>query len=280
MKKTDIAGYNEEYLKDVLCRARGTDWEAAVLRARSASAAQILYARGHYCRFMMQGAFDNKWSTALDSYLRKSVEWEPVPLSVILAEIQVIPDWPRTLFIKLLDRYWAASKEMLCDVVALERFEHTRSLIEVKLNDVPAPSDNGVFQEFLGDVNRPEMSDDVDERAMMMRLLAVQELKKRLCAGYSEEIGVALKTDGRLKLTDEKFERELLPKCFDYLLADKYPDTAKKALFKMIAEPYSFGGSIIEKRYNEYRDKKNQKLIPALKRYNNNHLVALIPKLR
>ena len=93
-------------------------------------------------------------------------------------------------------------------------------------------------------------------------------------------------TDKRKKLSDELFEKELLPEIIDKLQIDKSLAN-KHALFDQIVEPYKdktgkllFGGSTVQKRFEKNYMKDKNKLIDALKKYGNERLIEQIKHLR
>ena len=232
--------------------------------------------RGWYKEFMTKGAFNNNWSKSLDEHLVTSVEWVNMPFSAIMSEIDEAPGVCRQKLKKLMDRYWMAAKARLRDLAPYERYEHVSTLNEVTSEDVPEMSDNSLWGDFLGGHHGPEM-EDVDERAMVLRMLAIQELKLQLFSSSegvlvkaTEPAVIGKKSDGRKKLTEEKFEKDFLPVIIDRLLERDY--TNKKHVFDEIAKAHSFGGSTLEKRYNRYRDDPQGKLNPALDRYGYGHL--------
>ncbi|MDT9547422.1 MAG: hypothetical protein RI826_08825 [Chlorobium phaeovibrioides] len=170
---------NDGYLRAVLVLVRGTDWEASVNRAHAALSFNN-GVRGWYTGFMLDGAFDNAWSVSLDAYLRKSVEWELMPLSVILTEIQDLQEEQRKVFIKLMDRYGSATMQSYRDGVSLDRYEYFSALTEFSGDDLSWPRDSAMFIWFLGDATHPEMFDPIGNHSRERRMYAIQELKKRL----------------------------------------------------------------------------------------------------
>jgi len=73
-------------------------------------------------------------------------------------------------------------------------------------------------------------------------------------------------TDNRQKLSDEVFEKELLPRIFEKLENGKFK-TSKTELYRQIAEPYDFGGSIIKKRFEKDYKPFFEKIYNAFIRY-------------
>ncbi len=149
----------------------------------------------------------------------------------------------------------------------------------------------GIFP-FLGSRDSDDHKDfrgeiDCDSDAgLVKKILCTQELQRHL-RNVSYELdnspngktsndeqswraGVKI-TDRRVKLPTELFEETVLPETIRALLKRDYSN--KKVVFKTIASSYEFGWSIIEKKYNEYRDDPKKKLLPALRRYGNEDLI-------
>lgn len=86
-------------------------------------------------------------------------------------------------------------------------------------------------------------------------------------------------TDKRKKLDDELFEKEILPQIFEKLEYNKY-QTNIKTLYEQIAEPYTFGGDAIRKRFDKNYRPNPDKLHEALRKYGNERLIEKIKNLR
>lgn len=167
------------------------------------------------------------------------------------------------------------AKECIRTVIHAPR-DPNKKEIDNKINAM----ENRLRIEILkGQLSQNEQTIDILESISELNSPSGTETKKGEGPDVGDIIGIE-KTDNRIKMSQYLFEKEILPKIFDYFTAGERTWTNKKEVFKHIAKSYEFGGSTIEKRYRDYLHKPHGKLIPALKKYGNSHLIEDINRLR
>ncbi len=256
-------------LIDELCNAREIDWERAAkgyfLRDKH------VHIKREELADMMRGFLKGGNIPEIPlKYMLAPADWREKPLSFIREQIRNSPKEYKDYLKTAVTRYKTACEKRLGSKPDCYRKGSVTNF--------------GCYHPFvfLNDESYTENSDiprvkSVTCLSIMDKMPVLNKLQELLdewtssTDGGPEEEIQNIRTDKRKKLSDELFEKEVLPKIIKALLETEYSN--KKDVFKAIVANYDFGWSLIEKKYNMYRDDPEKKLIPALEKYGNADLI-------
>jgi hypothetical protein len=187
---------HDQSVQEMLVLVRSVRWVDAYHQATAPDdGVKVGY---FYRKFMELERPNDEWPEMLNIHLRGPGSWADLTTAEeILSEIRDSDQDSQKAFLRILDRYSAAAKAYLKDIVPnewqtylIDRFRESR---EISAEEVPGWTGK-VEDEAFGLCHFLDEKADVSIRMLMERLFIIQEIKNRLSNKYGKSIDDSAET--------------------------------------------------------------------------------------